>query len=240
MARAPTTHCKELQRHRFGRRAESLPVDQLLLGLEEAEQVDAEGLAGEDATDPAKGDERATVRRTNRGSLPAQPIRHLAGFAGIFQVDGYAGYRVLAERTSVRLAFRWSHVRRRFYELAAAGPAPIATEALARIAELYRIEGEIRGRPAEERRASRQARSFAVVAALGPWLRDKLALVSQKSKLAEAIRYALSRWAGLCRFLDPGRVEIDMNIVERSIRPIDLNLKNGLFGGSDGGAGTGP
>src|SRR6478735_7549043 len=85
-----------------------------------------------------------------------QPIRHLAGFAGVLQVDGYAGYKVLAERGAVSLAFCWSHVRRRFYELAQAGPAPIATDALSRIAELYRIEGEIRGRSAEERRAVRQ------------------------------------------------------------------------------------
>jgi len=54
-----------------------------------------------------------------------RPIVHLAGFAGILQVDGYAGYRVLAERGDVELAFCWSHVRRRFYELAATGPAPI-------------------------------------------------------------------------------------------------------------------
>ena len=337
---------KELQRHRFGRRAESLPEDQLLLGLEEAEQVEAEGLAARGGADPAKREERARKRRANRGSLPAhlprieqvidvadktcpccrgqlhligedvserldivpaqfrvivtrrpkyacraceevvvqapaparlieggipteatvahvlvskyadhlplyrqaqiyarqgvnldrstladwvgkaafllrpvherlferlkastklfadettapvldpgrgrtktgqlfayarddrpwggadppgvaylyapdrkaeQPIRHLAGFTGVLQVDGYAGYKVLAERNAVSLAFCWSHVRRRFYELAQAGPAPIATEALARIAELYRIEGEIRGRSAEERRAA--------------------------------------------------------------------------------------
>ena len=62
---------KELQRHGFGRRAESLPVDQLLLGLEEAEQVEAEGFAGEEATDPAKRKARAGKRRANRGSLPA-------------------------------------------------------------------------------------------------------------------------------------------------------------------------
>ena len=62
---------KELQRHRFGRRAESLPVDQLLLGLEEAEQIEAEGFAGEEATDPAIRAERARKRRANRGSLPA-------------------------------------------------------------------------------------------------------------------------------------------------------------------------
>ena len=54
-----------------------------------------------------------------------RPITHLAGFKGILQVDGYGGYRVLAEHGEVQLGFCWSHVRRRFYELAAAGPAPM-------------------------------------------------------------------------------------------------------------------
>lgn len=313
---------KELQRYRFGRRAESLPEDQLLLGLEEAEQVEAEGFASTEAADPSKRDARASKRRANRGSLPThlsrveqvidiadkicpccqgqlhvmgedvserldivpaqfrvivtrrpkyacraceevvvqapaparlveggipteamvahvlvskyadhlplyrqaqiyarqgvnldrstladwvgkaafllrpvherlferlkasdklfadettapvldpgrgrtktgqlfayarddrpwggmdlpgvaylyapdrkaeQPIRHLQGFVGTLQVDGYAGYKALAERNAVSLAFCWSHVRRRFYELAQSGPAPIATEAL--------------------------------------------------------------------------------------------------------------
>lgn len=418
---------KELQRHRFGRRAESLPVEQLLLGLEEAEQVEAEGFAAEDAGDPAKREGRTRKRHANRGALPThlprieqvvdigdkvcpccsgplhvmgedrserldivpaqfrvivtrrpkyacrsceevvvqapapsrlveggipteatvahvlvskyadhlplyrqsqiyarqgvnldrstladwvgkaafllrpiherlfdrlkasdklfadettapvldpgrgrtktgqlfayarddrpwggidppgvaylyapnrkaeQPLRHLQGFVGILQVDGYAGYKALAARNAVSLAFCWSHVRRRFYELAQSGPAPIATEALQRIAELYKIESELRGRPAEERRATRQERSRAIIDALEPWLRGKLALVSQKSKLAEAIRYPIARWAGLGRFLDDGRVEIDSNVVERAIRPIALNRKNALFAGSDGG-----
>jgi transposase len=65
-------------------------------------------------------------------------------------------------------------VRRRFYELAKAGPAPIATEALTRIAALYRIEGEMRGRPPDERRALRQARSRVIVEAFEPWLKAKL------------------------------------------------------------------
>ena len=164
-----------------------------------------------------------------------RPITHLAGFKGILQVDGYAGYRVLAERGDVQLAFCWSHVRRRFYELAAAGPAPIASEALERIAGLYAIEKEIRGRSADERRVVRQEKSRPIAEDLEPWLRAKLALISQKTKLAEAIRYALSRWGGLTRFLDDGRIEIDSNVVERSIRPIALNRKNALFAGSDGG-----
>lgn len=165
-----------------------------------------------------------------------RPIAHLAGFTGILQVDGYGGYRALARRNAVTLAFCWAHVRRRFYELAAAGPAPIAAEALMRIAALYRIEDEIRGRPAEERRAARLERSRPLVEALEPWLRMKLQLISQKTKLAEAIRYTLSRWLGLCLFLDDGRVEIDNNVVERSIRPLALTRKNALFAGSDGGA----
>lgn len=165
-----------------------------------------------------------------------RPIAHLAGFRGVLQVDGYAGYKVLAERSEVRLAFCWSHVRRPFYELAQSGPAPIASEALARISALYRIEGDIRGRSAEERHAIRQERSRPLVEALQPWLREKLSLISQKTKLAEAIRYALSRWAGLGLFLDDSRVEIDNNAVERAIRPIALNRKNALFAGSDGGA----
>jgi hypothetical protein len=166
----------------------------------------------------------------------ARPIAHLAGFRGILQVDGYAGYKALAEKGEVRLAFCWAHVRRHFYELTQGGMAPIASEALTRIAALYRIEDEIRGRSAEERRAARQDRTRPLVEALQPWLREKLSLISQKTKLAEAIRYALSRWAGLSLFLDDGRIEIDNNIVERAIRPLALNRKNALFAGSDEGA----
>jgi transposase len=165
-----------------------------------------------------------------------RPMAHLQGFAGVLQVDGYGGYRVLAEKTGVRLAFCWAHVRRRFYELAAAGPAPIASEALERIKALYVIEADIRGQDPETRLAARQETSRPLVEDLEPWLRGKLATISQKTKLAEAIRYALSRWPGLTLFLDDGRIEIDNNTVERAIRPLALTRKNALFAGSDGGA----
>ena len=111
--------------------------------------------------------------------------------------------------------------------------SPIATEALQRIALLYAVEKDIRGCSPDKRRNIRQERSRPVLAELEHWLRAKLALISQKSKLAEAIRYALSRWEGLTRFLDDGQIEIDSNTVERSIRPIALNRKNALFAGSN-------
>ena len=159
---------------------------------------------------------------------------HLGDFAGILQVDGYGGYTALAKRRQqVRLAFCWSHVRRKFYELA--DKSPVATEVLCRIAELYAIENEARGSSAEQRQALRGERARFVVDDLRLYLDARLRQVSAKSKLAEAIRYAVNRWAGLTVFLDDGRVELDSNTVERSIRPLALNRKNALFAGSDEG-----
>ena len=125
------------------------------------------------------------------------------------------------------------HARRLFYEIHAGSPAPIAAEALARIAKLYKIEAEIRGRSAEERRHARRARAGPLLAAFKPWLEAKLATVSRKSATAEAIRYVLTRWDGLTRYLEDGRIEIDSNIVERTMRGVALGRKNHLFAGSD-------
>ncbi len=151
-----------------------------------------------------------------------RPVIHLAGFKGTLQVDGYGAYTSLAERGDVVLAFCWSHVRRRFYEIQAASPAPIAAEALVRISALYAIEADIRGYSAEERRRVRLSRSKPLIDALKPWFEAQLAAVTGKSTIAEAIRYVLTRWDGLTRFLDDGRVEIDSNVVERAIRPIAM------------------
>jgi transposase len=166
-------------------------------------------------------------------------IRHLAGFSGILQVDGYVAYDALtnAKRAGgpLTLAFCWSHFRRRFYDIAKGGNAPIATEALERIGALYKIEAEIRGCSPDERRAQRQGRTKPLIESLETWLERQLARVSGRSTIAKDIRYGLSHWHGLIRFLDDGRVEIDSNTVERSIRPIALNRKNALFAGSDEG-----
>jgi transposase len=166
-------------------------------------------------------------------------VRHLAGFRGVLQVDGYTAYKALTDPKRVggplTLAFCWAHWRRRFYEIAKGGNAPIAEEALVRIGRLYEIEADIRGRSADERRAERRARSKSIVDDLKPWLEQQLRRVSRGATIAKDIRYGLGHWDGLTRFLDDGRIELDSNTVERSIRPIALNRKNALFAGSDEG-----
>src|SRR3954447_16314728 len=167
------------------------------------------------------------------------PAAHLAEFQGVLQVDGYGGFKSLLENRppgAIPLAFCWAHCRRRFYEIHQATGSPLAEEALRRIGELYQIEAEIRGRPAEERRTVRQERSKPIVEALQAWLTAQLGRVSGRSTLAEAIRYALRHWTGLVLFLEDGRLELDTNSIERAIRPIALGRKNSLFAGSDGGA----
>jgi transposase len=164
-----------------------------------------------------------------------RPASHLERFRGVLQVDGYAGFERLTRRGDITLAACWAHTRRKFYDVHEATASPIAAEALRRIAELYAIETSIRGRTAEQRQHIRDASSRLLLEAMKPWLETELARIPGRSALAEAIRYTLSRWKALCRFVDDGRIELDNNPVERAIRPIALGRKNHLFAGSDGG-----
>lgn len=149
---------------------------------------------------------------------------HLEGFSGILQTDGYTAYKGLVKTREasapIVLAFCWAHLRRRFYEIATGGNAPLAEEALRRIAALYAIEERIREQSAEQRREIRQAETRPLVDALKAWLDSTLARLSGRAKLADAIRYALRHWEGLVRFIDDSRIEMDNNTVERAMRPI--------------------
>ncbi len=161
----------------------------------------------------------------------------LKSFAGVLQTDGYAAYKALASRRNdVILAHCWAHSRRKFFDLAKGGSALAAERVLALIAELYRIEQEIRGQPPDRRRDERRERSRPVLDELHRFLCEHLRKVPGSSVIAEAIRYVLTRWDGLVLFVDDGHIELDTNPVERAMRPIALDRKNALFAGSDDGA----
>ena len=168
----------------------------------------------------------------------------LADYTGVLQVDGWGGFKRLTGKQdavpddagAVTLAFCWSHGRRQFFEIHQSSQSPIAGEVLRRIAELYRIEDEIRGQPPDARQAVRQDRSRPRVDALKVYLDEQLARVSGKMPVAKAIRYMLSHWDGLCVFLTDGRVELDTNTIERLHRVVATTRKNALFAGADSGA----
>jgi hypothetical protein len=130
----------------------------------------------------------------------------LGGFHGILQCDGYGAYKKLpgakAAENAITLVFCWTHVRRGFYDLAKTGTAPIASEAMRRIAALYEIEARVRGKPPDVRLTARQAESRPLVEDLRIWFETQLAKLPARGTTAEAIRYALNHWDGLVRFLD--------------------------------------
>lgn len=182
-----------------------------------------------DATPPAVWFSYSPNRRGEH------PQRHLAPFKGVLQADAFAGFAPLYLGGAIQEAACWAHVRRKFYDLHKAQASPLAAEALKQIGLLYAVEESIRGKPPELRRAERQARAGPVLVALRAWLDATLKQLSQKSALAEAIRYALARWDSLVRYSTDGRIEIDNNAAERALRTVALGRKNFLFAGSDAG-----
>ena len=162
----------------------------------------------------------------------------LEGFDGILQVDGYAGYNRLLKRPvqDIELAYCWAHARRKLHEVSQTGITPIADEGLKQIGTLYRVEKDIRGLSPDARRAARQERSKPIINAFEVWLTTNRTRVSAKSPIGEALKYIAKYWDGLILFLEDGRIELDSNAVERTIRPIALNRKNALFAGHEAGA----
>lgn len=163
------------------------------------------------------------------------PQAHLKSFKGILQADAYGGFDALYADGTIQEAACWAHVRRKFFDLHKAHGSPVAAEAFKRIGALYGIEATIRGKPPQERRAVRDAQATPLLLSLHEWLQETLRSLSQKSALAEAIRYALTLWAALVLYASDGRIEIDSNAAERSLRTVALGRKNFLFAISDAG-----
>ena len=162
------------------------------------------------------------------------PRQHLRGFKGILQADGYAGFARLYGNAIIEAACM-AHARRKYFDVFEATRSPLAKTTLEKIAALYRIETEIRGRPPDERLRVRTERSAPLFADLKAWLETTLTRVSGRSELAKAIRYSLSRWTALTTVLRDGRACIDNSAAERCMRPIALGRRNWTFAGSDAG-----
>jgi len=163
------------------------------------------------------------------------PATHLSSFRGTLQADGFAGYNRLYETGTVVEAACWAHVRRKFHDLYEAHASPVAKEALDRIAALYGIEKEIRGRPPDQRQQVRMTRARPLLDSLEVWLKASMSKLSAKSEVTQAIHYALGRWTQLLRYCKDGNLEIDNNAAERALRAVALGRKNYLFAGSNAG-----
>lgn len=167
------------------------------------------------------------------------PRNFLKGFKGYLHVDGYAGYHDIP---GVTLCGCWAHLRRKFDEALKGLPpkkrasGSRAKEALDRINRLFIIERELKRHTPEERSAIRTVKSRPIVEEFRQWLENILPGVLPKSLFGTAVNYGLNQWAKLVRFLEDGRIEIDNNRSERSIKPFVIGRKNFLFCNTPRGA----
>jgi transposase len=165
----------------------------------------------------------------------------LGACRGFLHADGYTGFGKLYQPswpgndTPLVEVACWSHVRRKFYDVHHAVASATALEAMQRIAALFAIESHTRGQSPEQRLVVRQQHARPLLDQLKEFLDTALGRVSGKSTLAQAIRYALSRWQALERYLADGRLEMSNNAAERAMKSPVLGRKNYLFCGSDAG-----
>lgn len=166
------------------------------------------------------------------------PREHLKNFRGWLQTDGYSVYEAFENTVLERqLAACMAHVRRKF-EHALDNDAERAGHVLKLIQQLYAVERTAREQDldAPQRLALRQQHARPVMQELQAWLVANKDQVLPKSKIGQAVQYALNRWKYAKRYLDDGQLEIDNNLVENAIRPVALGRKNYLFAGSHEGA----
>jgi transposase len=173
-----------------------------------------------------------TPQRTRDG-----PERFLKGFRDYLQADAFSGYDRICAGSGVIKVACWAHVRRKFFESRTSAPVPVHA-ALARIRQLYKIERDAAELSAEDRRALRQRDALPLLNALEGWLNEQGRKALLKSLIGQAITYAQSNWAALCRYPEHGELSIDNNLAERILRAQAIGRKNYTFLGSDRGGRT--
>src|SRR3954449_4809497 len=167
------------------------------------------------------------------------PAEFLKGYAGYLQTDAYASYESVVNASAGKIIAVgcWAHVRREFFDARHNQPREVHY-VLGLIAQLYDVEDEVRDRTDQERLAARQERSLPVLKRLEEYLREQQALALPKSQFGKAINYALNQWEALLLYASDGRLEIDNNSSERTLRPCAIGRKNWMFFGSDRGGET--
>jgi transposase len=171
------------------------------------------------------------------------PSRLLAGFAGVLQADGYAGYNDVCRNNAIIRIGCWDHARRKFVEASKATPAKKkgdkvskADVALSQIRKLYAIEKKLGELDAEQKTIQRQRLSQPVLDDLKTWLETNQRRVPKDSLTAVAINYTLNQWEELVGYCQDGRLHISNALAENAIRPFAVGRRNWLFSDTPRGA----
>ncbi len=163
----------------------------------------------------------------------AAPYELLKNYKGHLQTDGYNVYNIFKQNNDITVMHCMAHARRMFFE-AQLNDVSRSIVALDYFQQLYAIERSAREQKlsVEQIQQERQRKSAPILHQLNQWMKNNLMEVLPKSPIGKAIAYTLERWKELCIYITDGKLNIDNNPVENSIRPIAIGRKNYLFAGS--------
>jgi transposase len=171
------------------------------------------------------------------------PKDFLQKYERYLHVDAYDAYDPLSPQ--MILVGCWAHARRKFDEAVKVLPPAARKDAghpspahigLKYCNDLYKIEKIFKDSTAAERYEGRLEYSKPLLDSFKKWLDEQALKVIPKCALATAINYCRNQWSKLCAFLLDGRLEIDNNRAERSIKGFVIGRKNFLFANTPNGA----
>ena len=176
-----------------------------------------------------------TVFDFSRDRSKKRPLNFLGDYQGYIHADAYSGYDELFRKDGVIEVGCWVHARRKFDEAASSRPQE-ATEIMARIAGLYKLEAKCFGMKPKDRARQRQQHAGPIIDGMFTRIEELKLATLPSEPLRKALDYALNQREALCRYLDNGQLKPDNNTAENAIRPLALGRKNWMFAGSDRGA----
>lgn len=173
--------------------------------------------------------------REGRGREGPEEI--LKDFKGHLQTDGYPLYDYFKQQPGINVMHCMAHARRMFFDALENDPST-AQYALQQFGLLYDIERKANTGMLvpSDRLLLRQTEALPVLLTFGQWMKQEYIKVPPKSAIAKALGYCIGRWEELKVYTTDGKLNIDNNPVENSIRPVAVGRKNYLFAGSHQGA----
>ena len=161
------------------------------------------------------------------------PAEFLKDYRGFLQADAYGGYDgiFLGSAGGILEVACWAHARRKFFDARSNAPRE-ANQVLEWIQQLYDIEDRARDFTAGERQALRQQESAPILDRIEKYLDELTPRILPKSALGKAMTYARNQWPALRRYVNDGRLTIDNNVSERTLRLQAIGRKNWEFLGS--------
>ena len=162
------------------------------------------------------------------------PAAYLADYHGFLQADAYGGYDgiFLGSNGTIEEVACWAHARRKFYDARSNAPRE-SNQVLEWIRQLYDIEDRARDMVPAERQALRQGESVPILDRIEAYLDELSGRILPKSALGKAMTYARNQRAALRRYTSDGRLTIDNNVSERTLRLQAIGRKNWEFLGSE-------